>query len=102
MLGMELMCFNIISSVGAARSCFIEAIDMAADGKFDDAQKLIEEGQKNFTEGHKAHMELLTKASSGETVEIGMLLIHAEDQLMSAESFGILAERFLTLYKKIK
>jgi PTS system cellobiose-specific IIA component len=30
-----------------------------------------------------------------------LLLTHAEDQLMSAESFGILAEKFLAVYKKI-
>ena len=30
-----------------------------------------------------------------------MLLMHAEDQLMSAESFRILAEEFIELYKRM-
>ncbi|MFR6523911.1 MAG: PTS lactose/cellobiose transporter subunit IIA, partial [Lachnospiraceae bacterium] len=30
-----------------------------------------------------------------------MLLMHAEDQLMSAEAFRILADEFITLYKRI-
>ena len=30
-----------------------------------------------------------------------MLLMHAEDQLMSAESFRILADEFIVLYKRI-
>ena len=30
-----------------------------------------------------------------------MILMHAEDQLMSAEAFRILADEFIALYKKI-
>ncbi|MBP5279825.1 MAG: PTS lactose/cellobiose transporter subunit IIA, partial [Erysipelotrichaceae bacterium] len=30
-----------------------------------------------------------------------LLLTHAEDQLMSAEAFGILADKFITLYQKV-
>ena len=44
---------------------------------------------------------MLTKTAQGEKVEMDLLLTHAEDQLMSAEAFGILAERFVTLYKKL-
>ena len=28
-------------------------------------------------------------------------MTHAEDQLMSAEAFGILANKFITLYEKL-
>ena len=31
-----------------------------------------------------------------------LLLTHAEDQLMSAEAFGILSREFVDLYKEIK
>ncbi|MBR2066953.1 MAG: PTS lactose/cellobiose transporter subunit IIA, partial [Solobacterium sp.] len=39
--------------------------------------------------------------ANGELPSIDLLLAHAEDQLMSAETFGILAERFVKLYKKL-
>jgi PTS system cellobiose-specific IIA component len=35
-------------------------------------------------------------------VPFQLLLMHAEDQLMSAEAFGILANRFIELYEKMK
>jgi len=94
MEGTELVAFNIIASVGTARSSYIGAIDAAAEGKFDEAAAMIEEGKKAFVEGHDAHAKLLTAMANGETVEMTLLLTHAEDQLMSAEAFGILAERF--------
>ncbi len=99
--GLELVSFNIIASVGTARSCYIGAIDAAAEGKYDEAREMIKEGQEAFTQGHDAHMGLLTKMANGEKVEPNLLLLHAEDQLMSAEAFGILAERFITLYQKV-
>ncbi len=101
MEGTELVAFNIIASVGTARSSYIAAIDEAAAGNFEEAEKLIKEGQEAFNGGHGAHQELLVKMANGETVTMTLLLTHAEDQLMSAESFGILAEKFLAVYKKI-
>jgi PTS system cellobiose-specific IIA component len=101
MEGTELVAFNIIVSVGTARSSYIAAIDAAAEGKFEEAEQLIKEGQEAFNGGHGAHQELLVKMANGETVTMTLLLTHAEDQLMSAESFGILAEKFLAVYKKI-
>lgn len=101
MEGTELVAFNIIASVGTARSSYIGAIDAAAEGKFDEAAKMIKEGQDAFVQGHDAHAKLLTKTAQGEKVEMDLLLTHAEDQLMSAEAFGILADRFVAVYKKI-
>jgi len=101
MEGMELVSFKIISSVGTARSFFIQAIDLAAEGKFDEAEKAIAEGDEAFTGGHEAHAELLQKMANGEMPSPDLLLTHAEDQLMSAEAFRILAEKFIDLYKKI-
>ncbi len=98
---LELACFNIITHVGTARSNYIGAIQLAKEGKFDEAENLIAEGEKEFVEGHHAHADMLTKEANGELGNAGVLLIHAEDQLMSAEAFKIIAEEFIDLYKKI-
>lgn len=92
--------FNIISSVGAARSNYIEAIHAARNGEYEKAKQLIEEGQKLFVQGHHEHANLIQQEAAGEHVEFQLLLMHAEDQLMSAEAFGILAEEFIETYKK--
>ena len=102
MEGIELISFQIISAVGTARSCYIEAIREAKAGNFETAENLIEEGKQIFVEGHHAHTQLIQQEAGGEKVEFALLLIHAEDQLMSAETFGILAEEFVDMYKMIK
>ena len=55
MEGIELISFQIISAVGTARSMYIEAIQLAKDGKISEAEAMMEEGQKVFVEGHHAH-----------------------------------------------
>lgn len=101
MEGLELISFKIISAVGTARSMYIEAISYAKEGKFLEARKSIEEGEKIFIEGHHAHAELIQQEASGKNVEFRLLLMHAEDQLMSAETFKVMAEEFIVVYEKI-
>lgn len=102
MEGLELISFQIISAVGTARSMYIEAIQAAKSGQFEEAEKLLEEGQQVFLEGHHAHAGLIQKEAAGEKCEFALLLMHAEDQLMSAEAFGILAQEFIDVYKTMK
>ena len=101
MEGLEMVAFQIIAAVGTARSLYIEAIDLASEGKYDEARDKIKEGQEAFNGGHAAHGELLTKFANGELPPMDILMTHAEDQLMSAEAFGILADKFITLYEKV-
>ncbi len=101
MEGIELISFQIISAVGSARSYYIEAIQQSRKGNFEYAQELMEAGKRDFAQGHKAHTELLQREASGNPVEFQLILMHAEDQLMSAEQFGILAVEFIETYKLI-
>ena len=97
----ELVCFQIISAVGAARSCYVEAIQAAKKGDFDGARELIKEGEETAIAGHHAHMDIIQKEASGENCKIGLLLMHAEDQLMCAETVKIMAEEMIELYEKL-
>ncbi len=101
MEGLELISFQIISAVGSARSNYIEAISCARNGEYERAEELIKEGDELFVGGHKAHAELIQQEASGNKTEVQLLLVHAEDQLMAAESFGVLAKEFIEVYKKI-
>lgn len=44
---MEIACFEIIANVGTARSCFIEAIDLAGEGKIEEAEARVAEGESS-------------------------------------------------------
>lgn len=99
---MELVYFGIISAVGTARSCFIDAIRLAKEGDFQAAEEMMTEGNQFFLQGHKEHSKLVQKEASGEKLELSLILVHAEDQMISAEGFKILAEEFIDVYKRIE
>lgn len=101
MKGLEEICFQIICAVGNARSLYIEAIQEAKQKNFEKAEQLIAEGEASFIDGHKAHAELIAQEAGGTSIQVSLLLAHAEDQLMSAEGFGILSKEFIDVYKHI-
>ena len=101
MEGLEQVAFEIISTVGTARSCYIEAIQKAKEGKMDEIEDLFKAGDEAFNEGHNAHMGLLTKEAEGNSEGVNLLLLHAEDQLMSAEAFKTIATEFTDVYTRL-
>jgi PTS system cellobiose-specific IIA component len=102
MEGLELVCFEMIAANGSARSYFVEAIEAAKEGNFEEADRLMEEGEKMLSEGHHAHGNLLTREASGDKVKVDLLLVHAEDQMMSAETFRIMAKEIIEIHRRLK
>ena len=96
------ICFHVISEVGLARSCFIYSIEAMKNGDEKESQRLRQEGEEHFNAGHKIHADLIQKEVNGEGVTPNLFLIHAEDILMSAETFKIISEQYIDLLKRIK
>ncbi len=102
MENLELTCFEIIANVGNARSLYIEAIGAAKSGDFKKAEELMEEGEFYYLKGHKVHSQLISQEADGDPVPVNLIILHAEDQLMSAEGFKIVAQEFIDVYKNVK
>jgi cellobiose PTS system EIIA component len=101
MEGLELVSFQIIAAAGSARSSYVEALQAAKQGNFEEAEALIKQGDTDFVEAHHVHAELIQKFAGGEDPGANILLIHAEDQVMSAEVLKLMALEFIELYKKL-
>ncbi len=100
-MDLETISFQIISTVGTARSLYIEAIEQAKKGDYEAARQCIADGKEVFLQGHETHLQVLAKFAEGEKMDFNILLMHAEDQMMAAESFCVLAEQFIDLYKRL-
>lgn len=96
----ELDIIGIISAAGQAKSCYIEAIQEAKCGDYEACNKLIREGNAMYAKGHRIHMQLVQEEAGGHPVTISLLLSHAQDQLLSADSFKILCDEFIDLYRR--
>ncbi|MDY2957708.1 PTS lactose/cellobiose transporter subunit IIA [Floccifex sp.] len=97
----EMICFQIISNSGMAKSCYVDAIQKAKEKDYEGASKLMEDAENYFVDAHKVHAELIQKEAGGQKTEFSLLLLHAEDQMASAEMAKLLAEEMIELYKKL-
>lgn len=98
----EEIAFQIISGVGAAKSKYMEALELAKHKKIEEAKCSMEEGKQFFLEGHKAHAKLLSASVGADTVDMNLLLAHAEDQLMSTEIIEIMVSEWIHFYETMK
>ena len=102
MEGMELIAFEIISNVGMAKSLVIEALRIAREGNYEEAESKLKESSDYLLKGHHAHASLIQKEASGEKVELSLIIMHAEDQMMSAETIKFLVEEMIEMYKELR
>ena len=102
MEGMELIAFEIISNVGMAKSLVMESLKLAREGNYDEAESRLNESTEFLLKGHHAHSSLIQKEASGEKVELSLIIMHAEDQIMSTETIKLLAEEMIQMYKELR
>lgn len=98
---------QMISAAGSARAKYVEAMSAAKEPDFEKSDRLIKEGNDFFKMAHEIHSEFLSSASAdlaatGSNADINLILIHAEDQMMCAETFRLVAAEFIDVYKNMK
>ena len=96
---LEELDLQIIAAVGTARSMFIEALNLAKEGKFEEAEAKVAEADELFAQGHDAHHDILGLQGQDIELPFDLMLVHAEDQMMSAECFRLVATELIEIYK---
>lgn len=96
---------EMISLAGLSRAKYLEAVREVRKKKFDRAQKLMEEGEECFGQAHEIHSEFL-ESGNMELLECGssdlnLILVHAEDQMMCAETFRVLSAELIEMYREM-
>lgn len=99
---LELTTIEIVAYAGDARSKYLEALNAANEGDYSKAEALIEEGNDLITEAHNVQTQMIQAEASGEKIEIGFLVVHAQDHLMTVMLLRDLVKNFINLYKKVK
>lgn len=93
--------FAIIAHTGEARSAYQEAVRAAKSGDFEAAEKLLKEGDEALIAGHIIHGGILAREGTPDKAAVDLLLVHAEDQLMNAETFRFMAREMVEIHQKL-
>ncbi|WP_035571522.1 PTS lactose/cellobiose transporter subunit IIA [Halonatronum saccharophilum] len=96
----SMIALEIIGNAGDARTRYMAAMKKAQNGEFEEAEKLIEEGNEFILKSHKVQTSLIQAEAKGEAKEMGFLIVHAQDHLMTNMLLRDVIENFITLYKR--
>ena len=99
---MEQQIMKLISYSGEAKSKGIEAVRLAEQGSFDEAEKLINDAEENLNQAHQAQANFLVEEANGKDIRFSMLLTHAQDHMMNAITTIDLVKELIKLWKAIK
>lgn len=101
-MDLEMAAMQLVGSAGESKSLCFEALYAAKKGDFDLAAEKIAEAKKTFLQAHEVQTELICAEADGEDLKLGILMVHAQDHLMTSLLARDLIEEMIELYKVIK
>ncbi|MDK2920315.1 MAG: cellobiose system component [Candidatus Petromonas sp.] len=93
------LAFQLILFAGNGRSYAMEAIQEAKKGNFEKAEELIKKAGEEIGQAHKFQTELIHQEAQGQPVAVNILLVHAQDHLMTSMVVRDLANEIIELYR---
>lgn len=96
----EQICFQLILHSGNARSKVIQSIREYRAGSVQKAEELLHQAEDDLQQSHDIHFQMIQKEAGGEKNEFSLLLLHAEDHLMSTLTMKELVFELLELFKE--
>lgn len=97
----EQIIISLIVNSGSARSSAIEAIQYAKAGDLGKADESLDQAKETVNEAHHAQTEMIQGEMRGEKTPLNLLMVHAQDHLMTSLLAIDLAQEFVDVYKKI-
>ncbi|AEB82088.1 PTS cellobiose transporter subunit IIA [Streptococcus suis] len=98
---LQMAAFGIILSSGNARSVIHEAFAAMREGDYDKAEELLEAANADMLEAHHSQTGLLQEYASGTEVKVEIIMVHAQDHLMTTMTLREVALEMLALYRKV-
>ena len=94
--------FEIILNSGNARAVVHEAFAAMREDNYVLAAAKLQEANDEILKAHQAQTHLLQEYAGGTEVKIEIIMVHAQDHLMTTMTLREVALEMLELYKKIK
>lgn len=90
---------NMILKAGDSRTMIQNSMKSLEGRDFSEAEKYLSQAEVLINNAHIEQTEVIQKATAGESFELDLIFIHAQDTLMTINSELIIAHQMLTLFK---
>lgn len=92
---------GLIAGAGDARSSCMEAIELAKEGKFQEAREALTRADGSMVAAHETQTQLIRDEMSGESEGVSLLMVHAQDHLNLALVMRDVAEEFIQIHQRL-
>lgn len=93
--------FSIILHSGDSRTVIHEAFQDMREENYSEASEKLEKSNEYLVKAHKIQTELLQQYANGEDVTMEIIMVHAQDHLMTSMTLREVALEMLALYEKV-
>lgn len=98
-MDLEMISMQIIAGAGDAKGLIFDALEEAKKGNFEQAKEFVKQSEEASKNAHKAQMDLLVAQANGEIGAVDVLLVHAQDHLMTTLLAQELIKEIIRLYE---
>ncbi|CAG9297654.1 PTS lactose/cellobiose transporter subunit IIA [Celerinatantimonas diazotrophica] len=101
-MDLEQVVMGIIVNAGQARSLYYEGLNCAKSGDFTKAEECVKQAQSFISEAHKVQTQLISDDQGEGKVPMTLIMVHAQDHIMTAMLAGELIAELIALYQKME
>lgn len=94
--------FKIILDSGNARTLVHEGFKAMREGAFKEAEDKLEEANDSLIKAHNVQTQLLHDYANGTEITMEVIMVHAQDHLMTTMTIREIAIEMLMMHKKIE
>lgn len=98
-MDIENIAMTLIAHSGDARTLAYRALNAAKAHDFEEADRLMKESEQCSILAHNGQSELLFAEANGNKTELNVLLVHAQDHLMTSMLAQELIRELIEVYK---
>lgn len=95
----QLIAFNIILHSGNAKTKIHDAFNSMRKADFITSNQLLEEANQEILEAHKSQTGLLQSYANGTNINMEIIMVHAQDHLMTTMTLREVAIEMSHLYE---
>lgn len=97
----EMISMQLITTAGEARTLAFEALKEAKEGNYEEAKVKVELANKAVEKSHQIQTGLLVSFAKEEHIDVNVLLIHAQDHLMTCMLAIEVIQEIIEVYENL-
>lgn len=99
---LEEVVMGLIINSGSARSLAYRALKQAKEGDFAGAQATMQQSRQALNEAHRVQTQLIESDEGEGKMKVSLVLVHAQDHLMTSMLARELVAELIELHEKLQ